>query len=203
MGRFGRYVQIVEGDERHGGKDGRLAIVGVELVFLDARDGQRAEPSDRDRDDLVDSRDKCPDDPETYNGLNDHDGCPDDDQSFFVKDRFVIDERVFFDYDKTELRPGGKEKLDHIAQLCSTEKSWISLKVQGHTDSRGTEKYNEELSRKRAASVREYLVSKGVPASMLNVEAYGERYPAIPDAVSESEHQRNRRVEFVMTRKAP
>jgi peptidoglycan-associated lipoprotein len=70
----------------------------------------------------------------------------------------------------------------------------------GHADVRGPMPYNEQLSQRRAESVRQYLSSKGMPAEIIDTEAYGETAPVIPDASTEREHQLNRRVEFWIVR---
>ncbi len=194
VGPFARYLQVVENDF----EDARIGVLGVELVLLDGRQGP-AGPGDRDGDGNRDDRDRCPDAPETYNGKNDADGCPDDVAAGFRDDRLVVDERVFFDFGKADLRPSGKAELDQIATAYAQRSgNWASLRIQGHTDSRGAEDYNEELSRQRAEAVKAYLMTKGMPAELLDVEAYGERAPLVPGADTESEYQKNRRVEFVI-----
>jgi outer membrane protein OmpA-like peptidoglycan-associated protein len=197
VGPFARYIQV-NVDEA---KDARIGVLGVELVLFDSRETNVAtRAGDRDGDGILDGRDSCPDDPETFNGKNDHDGCPDDTSSGFRQGRLVLDERIFFDYAKSDLRPTGKTELDAMAQSYQSEGNWKSLKIQGHTDSRGSEDYNEDLSRSRAEAVKAYLVSKGIPADKLDVQAYGERAPLVPSADTESEYQKNRRVEFVIVR---
>jgi outer membrane protein OmpA-like peptidoglycan-associated protein len=194
VGPVARYLQVVENDF----EDARIGILGVEVVLLDGRI-TAGKAGDRDGDGIRDDRDRCPDAPETYNGINDADGCPDDANAAFRDDRLVIDERLFFDFAKADLRDTGKRELDRVAKAYEENgKTWKSLRIQGHTDSRGSEDYNEELSRQRGEAVKAYLVGKGVPATLLDVEAYGERYPLISGADTESEYQRNRRVEFVI-----
>jgi outer membrane protein OmpA-like peptidoglycan-associated protein len=196
VGPVARYLQVVEDDF----DDARIGILGVELVLLDGRTSA-GKAGDRDGDGIRDDRDRCPDAPETYNGKNDADGCPDDESASFRDDRLVLDERLFFDFASADLRPRGKTELDDIAKAyADSGKTWKSLRIQGHTDSRGSEDYNEELSRQRAEAVKAYLVAKGVPANLLDTEAYGERAPLVPGADTESEYQKNRRVEFVIRR---
>jgi outer membrane protein OmpA-like peptidoglycan-associated protein len=197
IGPFARYIQVNVDDA----KDARIGVVGVELVLFDSREKRATtRAGDRDGDGILDARDSCPDDPETFNGKNDHDGCPDDTSSGFRQGRLVLDERIFFDYAKSDLRPAGKAELDAIARSYQSEANWKALKIQGHTDSRGSEDYNEDLSRARAEAVKAYLVSQGMPADKLDVQAYGERAPIVPGADTESEYQKNRRVEFVIVR---
>jgi OOP family OmpA-OmpF porin len=182
VGPFARYLQVVEPDF----DDGRIGVLGIEVVLFDGRDRNGAGPPAA-----------APAEP-----LPDTDEPPAAERrSRFVNDRLELDEEVFFAYDQAELRPEGKKELDSIAQEYKDDGgNWAALKVQGHADERGPEPYNEKLSRRRAAAVKEYLASQGVPAEKLDVEAYGERRPEVPNADTRAEHQKNRRVEFVIVR---
>ncbi|MCZ7679471.1 MAG: OmpA family protein [Sandaracinaceae bacterium] len=114
-----------------------------------------------------------------------------------VNDALVVDERVFFDYDSSELRDTGREQLDEIVEhYRQYGERYDRLIIGGHADSRGTIDYNEGLSRDRAAAVVDYLASQGIPRDRIEVQAHGELLPAIPDAQTEFEHQVNRRVAF-------
>jgi outer membrane protein OmpA-like peptidoglycan-associated protein len=109
----------------------------------------------------------------------------------------VVDERVFFDFDRAELRTEGRQHLDQVVEhYRQYGDRYESLVVSGHTDRRGAVPYNEELGRRRAEAVVAYLVSQGVPRNMIDVRAYGELRPEVLDATSELDHQINRRVEF-------
>ncbi len=115
----------------------------------------------------------------------------------FVNDQLIIDERVFFDFDRWELRPTGVEQLEEVVRRYEESGGrWQALVVSGHADRRGPEQYNVELSRKRAETVRDFLTAHGVPDGILEIQAWGEAQPAIPDATTEWEHQVNRRVQF-------
>jgi OOP family OmpA-OmpF porin len=218
VGPIARYVHAVEPAGNFGGEDARIGTLGIEVVFFDNRPrleqprpeeyvpgppmmpAARIDP-DADRDGIPVGRDQCPSQPETVNGINDHDGCPDNDLAF-IDDRLVIDERVFFDYDRADIRPEGRELLRQVASLYGrTGYDWQKLRVQGHADARGPQSYNVGLSMRRAEAVERELESLGVPESRLDLEAYGEAKPAIPNAATEREHQQNRRVEFVIVRK--
>lgn len=195
LGPMARYVQVIEPEA----PDARIAVVGVELTLLDQFHANANANGDRDGDGFRDARDACPDQAEVFNGINDHDGCPDTDQAHFDSNHFVVDERVFFDFDKSVLRDTGRARLQDVAELYKVDgSSWQNLTVQGHADSRGTEEYNEALSRARAEAVKAYLVSAGIPEAKINVEAYGERRPLVPNADTPAEYQKNRRVEFVI-----
>ncbi|UJR78420.1 OmpA family protein [Sandaracinus amylolyticus] len=115
----------------------------------------------------------------------------------FIDDQLVIDERVFFDFDRWELRETGMEQLDEVARRYEESGDrWAALVISGHADRRGPEAYNVDLSRKRAEAVLRYLEAHGVPREVVEIEAWGESRPEIPDAETEYDHQVNRRVQF-------
>jgi outer membrane protein OmpA-like peptidoglycan-associated protein len=152
---------------------------------------------DRDNDGILGTNDRCPDSAESWNGHEDDDGCPDEGVGQFANDALVVDERVFFDFDSDELRPAGREQLDVVSRHYEEwGNRYDNLVISGHTDSRGTDEYNEGLSRRRAEVVMDYLKERGVPANVIRMEGLGESDPEIAAAESEFEHQVNRRVEF-------
>lgn len=110
----------------------------------------------------------------------------------------LVLEGVNFDFDKAVIRPQDYAKLD---QDVDALKAWgdVEVEVAGHTCSIGTEEYNLGLSQRRAEAVRNYLVSKGVPADRLTVRGYGESRPVASNATREGRAQ-NRRVELVRQR---
>lgn len=110
----------------------------------------------------------------------------------------LVLEGVNFDFDKAVIRPQDYAKLD---QDIDALKAWgdVDVEVAGHTCSIGTEEYNLGLSQRRAEAVRNYLVSKGVPADRLTVRGYGESRPVASNATREGRVQ-NRRVELVRQR---
>lgn len=83
---------------------------------------------------------------------------------------------ALFDFNKATLRPEGKAKLDELADKAKQIKLEVIIAV-GHADRIGSEVYNQKLSEKRAASVKEYLVSKGVEASRVYTEGKGKKQP--------------------------
>jgi outer membrane protein OmpA-like peptidoglycan-associated protein len=107
--------------------------------------------------------------------------------------RLVLDV-VNFDFDKASLRPEAYAKLDEAAESL---KGWGDGKVEvaGHTDSIGSEAYNMDLSLRRAESVKNYMVNKGIPADRLVIKGYGESQPVADNATAEGRFQ-NRRVEL-------
>ena len=102
----------------------------------------------------------------------------------------------YFDFDTAELQMDAAAKLDSlIGRLSDGGERTIS--VAGHTDSVGSDAYNMDLSKRRADSVREYLVSKGIAEDRLSLEAYGETRP-LADNATEEGRQQNRRVEITL-----
>jgi OmpA-OmpF porin, OOP family len=111
-----------------------------------------------------------------------------------VKQKIVL-RGVNFDFDKATLQPAGKPILDEAARIL-TENADLRVKVQGYTDSVGTDAYNQRLSDRRADTVKRYLVSKGIAASRLDAEGFGESDPVASNDTDEGRAQ-NRRVELV------
>ncbi|ADU92080.1 outer membrane protein OmpA [Taylorella equigenitalis] len=103
---------------------------------------------------------------------------------------------TFFDFDKSSLKPEGRTVLDQIAEqvkLLTLE----SLITVGHTDSIGTNAYNQKLSERRAATVKNYLIDKGVPAEQIIASGRGETQPIADNRTREGRAQ-NRRVDIEM-----
>ena len=107
----------------------------------------------------------------------------------------LVMEGVNFDFDKAVIRQEDIPKLDRDV---ATLKEWgdVKAEVAGHTCSIGTDEYNMGLSQRRADAVRNYLISKGVPADRLTAKGYGESQPIADNATEEGRVQ-NRRVELV------
>jgi OOP family OmpA-OmpF porin len=101
---------------------------------------------------------------------------------------------VNFDFDKADIRPDAEPILDEAVRTLQEEGA-ISIVVEGHTDSIGTEEYNQGLSVRRAAAVRAYLAGKGIDASRMSVEGLGETKPVASNDTSSGRAQ-NRRVEL-------
>lgn len=92
---------------------------------------------------------------------------------------------ALFDFDKAVLRSEGKEKLDDLVAKSQSLKVEAIIAV-GHTDRIGTDKYNQKLSERRAAAVKEYLVGKGVAADRVYTEGKGEAQPVTGDQCGKS-----------------
>jgi outer membrane protein OmpA-like peptidoglycan-associated protein len=109
----------------------------------------------------------------------------------------IILRGVNFDFDKATLQPQGKPILDEAAKILKENPS-INVQVQGHTDAIGSVEYNLRLSDRRAATVKNYLVSQGVAASRLTTKGFGKANPVATNDTAEGRAQ-NRRVELVPT----
>ncbi|MBK9001210.1 MAG: OmpA family protein [Myxococcales bacterium] len=109
----------------------------------------------------------------------------------------TISGEVLFASGKYELLPIAKSKLDDVAKALK-EQGFKAILVEGHTDSRGTAKKNEELSFQRADAVRAYLVSQGIPSDKIKATGIG---PSRPIATNDTAEGRanNRRVELIVT----
>lgn len=106
---------------------------------------------------------------------------------------------VLFDFDKASLKPGGGRAVNKLAQFMQ-EYPNRNIMIEGFTDSVGPADYNEKLSRRRANSVRQALLNKGISSSRIQIGGYGEEYPVASNN-SEAGRQQNRRVEVVISGK--
>jgi peptidoglycan-associated lipoprotein len=105
---------------------------------------------------------------------------PGSQQDFVVN----VGDRVFFESDQTDLTPQGRATLDKQAQWLAQYNRY-SFTVEGHADERGTREYNIALGAKRAQSVREYLIARGIDASRMRTISYGKERPvAVCDDIS-------------------
>jgi outer membrane protein OmpA-like peptidoglycan-associated protein len=154
-------------------------------------------PSDKDGDGVIDALDDCP----VVAGLKELKGCPPVAVAEAVVAPIVpvarrevnldslFDAVVYFRTDKSWIGPMNARKLDRIIELLA-EYPFVNVKLQGHTDYRQTEKYNEGLAERRVESVRRYLMKRGVSADRFKGETFSELVPA-----SKTDLQLNRRVE--------
>ncbi len=104
-------------------------------------------------------------------------------------------EPLRFGFNEATLSSEAQNRLSELAQ-CLKDGGTTRIELAGHADERGTEEYNLQLSQRRAASVKKYLVDLGVPANQLKTVGYGENKPAEQGATEEA-WATNRRVEFV------
>lgn len=110
------------------------------------------------------------------------------------KSEFQVSEVIHFDLDKSEIRNDAKSVLDGIVRLL-LDNPYVPAELGAHCDVRASDEYNDKLSQRRAASAREYLVSKGVSRKVITARGYGKRRLLINgNDISEEEHQQNRRL---------
>ena len=106
-------------------------------------------------------------------------------------------ENIYFDFDKSNIRPDAAKELDKLVKLMRDEYPDLVIEIGSHTDKRGSEAYNEVLAERRAQATRDYLIAKGIDANRIKEQGYGERKPAIEcDRCSKEQHQLNRRSMF-------
>ena len=105
---------------------------------------------------------------------------------------------VLFDFDKSDLTPAAKAQLDTLMDKLRNA-DVVSIKVIGHTDSKGSDAYNQALSERRASSVAAYLLSQGLAPNKLTSEGRGESEPVADNATDEG-RAKNRRVELHINR---
>ncbi len=147
---------------------------------------------DRDGDGIVDRLDNCPDEP----GTPEFQGCPAKQLVQIKEDRLEILEKVHFRTNSSRILPRSFALLDNVAAVLNAHPEIDFVRVEGHTDERGSAKYNLRLSDKRAKSVVTYLVNRGVSFDRLAGQGFGEERPLVGGATTKEEHAQNRRVEF-------
>ncbi|MDP2957416.1 MAG: OmpA family protein [Longimicrobiales bacterium] len=111
--------------------------------------------------------------------------------------RATLEELVFFDYDKSDIRDDAAAVLRRKADVLRASPQ-VQLRVEGHADDRGSTEYNLALGNRRAESVRQFLVGFGLPESRFSIISYGEERP-LENASNESAWGRNRRAQFEIT----
>jgi outer membrane protein OmpA-like peptidoglycan-associated protein len=154
---------------------------------------------DNDGDGILDINDSCPDEPEVINGFEDEDGCPDEGETKVkvTEKKIEILEKVFFDTNKATIKDRSFNVLQQVATVLKRNPQITKIRVEGHTDSRGRDAYNMDLSKDRANSVRDFLINAGVEGERLVAEGFGETQPIDSNETAEG-RERNRRVEFLI-----
>ena len=116
----------------------------------------------------------------------------------FLYETVLTDEKVKFGFDTSDLSPEAKAAIDQFAQQIATENKNVYVEIQGHTDSVGSDKYNEELGLLRAEAVRRYLSqAHKFPLHRINIISYGETAPVADNSARDGRSQ-NRRVALVV-----
>lgn len=205
-----RYVGVISRDPMSTYGSASLVVVGLDVQWGVRRDPHRhtlrppaptariaplpePTPAERDEDMVTDLDTSCAQAP---------DGCPSEvisEHLVMRNDRIVLDERVLFDLGRSRVRSAGREMIAEIAKAWRAHPEWKRITIEGHTDVRGSDEFNQMLSEHRAQHSREVLLRHGFDPATVDAVGYGRSRPRDPGE-DEPAHHRNRRVEFVIER---
>jgi outer membrane protein OmpA-like peptidoglycan-associated protein len=152
---------------------------------------------DNDSDGIFDEQDACPLEREIINGVDDEDGCPDEGRVVVERNNIKISDRIYFDTGLSTIQNRSFSLLDEIATVIKSNPQLIKIRVEGHTDSDGSDVRNLKLSQERANAVADALISRGVNPNRLDSAGFGEMKP-IDNNTTASGKANNRRVEFII-----
>ena len=151
---------------------------------------------DTDGDGYNDDVDRCPYDAEDFDGEEDEDGCPD--RRVVIEKNFIkIKEKIYFEFGKSAIQERSFSLIDEIAETIAANPQLKKIRVEGHTDSKGSEMANLKLSQARADSVMKAIASRGVEKDRLEAAGFGEMRPIDTNDTDEGRAS-NRRVEFII-----
>jgi outer membrane protein OmpA-like peptidoglycan-associated protein/Tol biopolymer transport system component len=124
-------------------------------------------------------------------------------EKLIVADKIELDP-IFFEFDKYNITSEAAFELDKVVQIMTKYPDMV-LKIVAHTDIRGSENYNAQLSEKRAKSTEQYIISKGIDESRVSSEGKGESEPKVDcsGGCTKEQHQENRRSEFIIVSGGP
>ncbi len=150
---------------------------------------------DNDEDTILDVDDECPNDA----GVPEEKGCPRKYEGVEITNTHIkINQKIHNEYNKATIKKNSHWILDQVVKVLADYPK-IMLSIEGHTDSKGSQKYNLRLSSKRAEAVKNYLIEKGgIDSNRLTSKGFGEDKPMESNATREG-RAANRRVEFVRT----
>jgi outer membrane protein OmpA-like peptidoglycan-associated protein len=114
-----------------------------------------------------------------------------------AEEKIVITQKVHFEFDRSRIRPVSYPILNDVVEVLKRNPQITKLRVEGHTDWVGSDAYNQGLSQRRANSVRQYLIKKGIAPDRLVAVGYGEKKP-VADNTTVLGRAKNRRVEFTV-----
>ena len=118
-----------------------------------------------------------------------------------ITEKEVILQPIFFEFNKSNITQEGAEELDKLVVVMNDNPTMVIF-AKSHTDSRGSDKYNMNLSDRRAKSTVQYLISKGIVSDRITGQGFGETEPKITcDNCTEEEYAQNRRSEFLIVKK--
>lgn len=147
---------------------------------------------DQDADGIPDPDDACP----TVAGKPENKGCPTYKQVKVTEQKIEISQKIFFAFGTTKILPKSDPLLDEVAQALK-DRTGICVRVEGHTDNKGSREQNLVLSEGRAAAVRDYLLVQGIDTARLTAKGYADTLPIDSNGTLEG-RENNRRVEFVI-----
>ncbi|MBN1575337.1 MAG: OmpA family protein [Chitinispirillaceae bacterium] len=150
---------------------------------------------DNDKDGIPDLKDKCPDEPEVFNNLDDKDGCPDSLKKEPDMPKQQLLRGVNFRSGSPEMTFESYQALEPVLQQLKQYPS-VVIEIRGHSDSVGSYNRNMLLSQRRAESVRQYLISKGIESNRIRAAGFGSSSP-IADNRTAAGRAQNRRIEIV------
>jgi len=183
---------------------------------------------DNDKDGIPDVKDKCPNEPEDKDGFEDADGCPDPDNDkdgvpdttdkcpneagppdndgcpkkyehiVVTEAKIELKQKIFFETNKAVIMPRSFPLLAEIGQVLQSRPT-MTVRIEGHTDSRGKRPHNMTLSQSRADSVRQFLIGLGIEESRMEAKGFGPDQP-IETNKTAAGREKNRRVEFFITK---
>ena len=121
-------------------------------------------------------------------------------EKIIVNDKIVLNP-IMFDYNQHNIKPQAAFELDKLVAIMKKYPN-MEIKIESHTDHRGTATYNLELSNRRAASTKEYVISQGIESVRLTSEGFGKTKPLVDCGTncSEEENSKNRRSEFIINK---
>ncbi len=188
------------GDKAHGGcadADGDGVPDGQDLCPDKAGPADYDGCPDADGDEVPDNVDRCPDE----SGPPENDGCPIDNPPLVVieSDRIRIKGNILFETGSANIQKQSLKLLDEVAVVLDRNPELGPVVIEGHTDNVGSDALNLSLSQRRAQSVLNYLVSKGIDASRLRAKGFGESKPIATNATPLG-RAKNRRVDFRLIR---
>jgi OOP family OmpA-OmpF porin len=142
--------------------------------------------ADADQDGVADARDRCPETPRNY--AVDENGCP-----IPVEEVARVELVVNFDFDRSEVKAEYFDEIEEVAEFMRQYEDTV-VELEGHTDSRGTDQYNQGLSERRANAVRQVMIDRfGISAGRITATGYGESQPIASNS-TDAGRAENRRV---------
>jgi outer membrane protein OmpA-like peptidoglycan-associated protein len=185
---------ILDINDKMPGTDATLAAGIITIEDVDGfQDEDGAPDPDNDGDGILDVDDKCPNQPETFNEYQDEDGCPDSKPEIEVGQSIIL-EGVNFASGSSELEPNSKRILDNVV-LTLKKNPEIEVEIRGYTDNTGSYQGNINISKRRAETVKNYLIQQDIAPYRIITKGFGPENPVASNATREG-RAKNRRIEF-------